>query len=225
METLQITREQWKTCVVVPCYEVSDGGRVRDAKSHRVLRSWTTRKGYARITVQKGLACPKNYVVHRLVALTFLGDAGPDMQVAHLNGCPGDNRLQNLRWVTPSENQLHREMHGTSWHRQDRRTKFDQETVGLIRKEMLNGGSVSAIAAKYCVTTYTVWKIHQGCTRRTGDENKALSMDCIDALISACEQRFAPPKDGEDDNAPLADVTYTMIRSARTALNTLRILH
>jgi len=43
--------------------------------------------------------------VHRIVAETFLHNPKNKKQVDHINGERQDNRLENLRWVTHSENQ------------------------------------------------------------------------------------------------------------------------
>lgn len=48
----------------------------------------------------------KAYLVHRLVALTFIGEIPEDYHVCHNNGIPTDNRVENLRIDTPSSNQL-----------------------------------------------------------------------------------------------------------------------
>ena len=45
--------------------------------------------------------------------MTFIGKAHNTMHSAHLNGVRTDNRLENLKWVTPKENTFHRIAHGT----------------------------------------------------------------------------------------------------------------
>jgi DNA-binding transcriptional ArsR family regulator len=51
--------------------------------------------------------------VHRIVAETLLGPCPEGLEVAHLNGNRRDSRLTNLRYVTRSENHLHKIAHGT----------------------------------------------------------------------------------------------------------------
>ena len=47
----------------------------------------------------------KNFLVHRLVAETFLSNPNNLPQVDHRNRIKTDNRLENLRYVSRSENQ------------------------------------------------------------------------------------------------------------------------
>ena len=56
------------------------------------------------------------YYIHRLVAKTFLDDYSEDLEVDHKNHDKKDNRLKNLRMVTPSQNQ---------------KNKIDKEFAGL----------------------------------------------------------------------------------------------
>ena len=51
--------------------------------------------------------------VHRLMLITFIGPRPKGMQCRHLDGNKENNRLDNLCWGTPKENQADRRKHGT----------------------------------------------------------------------------------------------------------------
>lgn len=52
------------------------------------------------------------YRVHRVVCYLQTGEDHPDLEVAHANGVRTDNRPENLRWATRSENELDKPVRG-----------------------------------------------------------------------------------------------------------------
>lgn len=113
----------WKTIPQYPDYEVSSCGLVRKIRNTRygkpfVLSARPDRAGYQQVAIWEaghhsgGRGIPRP--VHRLVAFAHIGPPPSDRHVvAHLDGVASNNAVENLRWVTPEENEAHKEAHGT----------------------------------------------------------------------------------------------------------------
>lgn len=54
----------------------------------------------------------KFYSVHRLVYETFFGEIPEGMVIDHINGIRDDNRIENLRCITQSENAMNAQSNG-----------------------------------------------------------------------------------------------------------------
>lgn len=71
--------------------------------NYRSPAHWTlgsnTYDGYKTIRVNKN-----TYRVHRLVAEAFLDNPENKPEIDHINRIPYDNRIENLRWATRSDN-------------------------------------------------------------------------------------------------------------------------
>lgn len=65
--------------------------------------------GYLRVSLGAGA----DRYIHRLVVQSFRGPIPPGMQVRHLDGDRTNNRLENLKVGTPSENESDKLRHGT----------------------------------------------------------------------------------------------------------------
>ena len=99
--------EVWKTIPGHPKYEASSLGRIRSPRT--VLATSTTNAGYLRTN----LGSKAQGLVHRFVASAFLGPCPRGYCVAHKNGVKTDNRIENLKYATRSENALHCRFEGT----------------------------------------------------------------------------------------------------------------
>ena len=111
--------EQW---LPVPGYEgyysASSLGRVRsenrtityiNGRSRRfpehILKPYKHPDGYLSVWLCKNRKQKKRFI-HNLVMEAFIGEAPAGMQACHWNDDKEDNRLENLRWGTPTENML-----------------------------------------------------------------------------------------------------------------------
>lgn len=95
---INIEEEKWKNVRGTWDYEVSSLGRARKVGKRKLITGYT-RNGYIYVQINK-----KQKSLHRLVAEAFLPNPNGKEQVDHLNGNRLDNRVKNLRWVTPKEN-------------------------------------------------------------------------------------------------------------------------
>lgn len=85
---------------------VSLGGRIGGSKQRREIKARKKRDGYLMFRVSKdGKQSELN--LHRIVAQVFISNPKNKKEVNHKNGIRHDNRVSNLEWVTPKENQQH----------------------------------------------------------------------------------------------------------------------
>ena len=80
-----------------------------------ILKQRTDKDGYKVLSLSKK---GKNrlYLVHRLIAITFIDNPNNKPQINHINEDKTDNRTENLEWCTPKENTNH----GTAIERRKR---------------------------------------------------------------------------------------------------------
>jgi hypothetical protein len=125
-------------------YEVSDQGRVRSLDRVILDSRGVTRRFrgveltpvgpnenylYPTVFLRTGVRTTRrNTRVHVLVAGAFIGPRPVGHDVRHLNGNPGDNRLENLAYGTRSDNMQDASAHGRVW-RGGRLSKRDMEVM------------------------------------------------------------------------------------------------
>ena len=79
-------------------------------KTNKILKQQISNCGYCRVELYYKIN--KKYTsrkmsVHRLVALAYIDNSEHKPDVNHINGDKLDNCIENLEWVTPSENDYH----------------------------------------------------------------------------------------------------------------------
>lgn len=100
-------------------YEVSSDGRVRSIdreellnngwnrhRKGRVLKQMPKKTGYMCVNLYKH-SHMRTFLVHRIVASAFIANPDGKPEVNHINGNKHDNRVENLEWVSESENIRH----------------------------------------------------------------------------------------------------------------------
>ena len=82
---------------------VSNNGKGKYVQKERILKAGIRKGGYKAVVLHKD-SKGKNFFIHRLVATAFLDNPFNKEYVDHINTNTGDNRVENLRWVSPKEN-------------------------------------------------------------------------------------------------------------------------
>lgn len=130
-------------------YQVSNTGLVKSirlvGKSKRVReiilkedKQVTKHSTYLRVTLSKeGKA--KRFSVHRLVALAFIPNPENKPFVNHIDNDASNNNVQNLEWVTHSENMIHAEKQGRLFEAQSAGgTKAGQKAKEKVENRIRN---------------------------------------------------------------------------------------
>lgn len=94
-------------------YQISNFGRVKSLpkkngnsyQEERILKP-KNNQGYMQVNLYKNKKC-KSIVIHRMVAKAFIKNEYNKREVNHIDGNKANNRVDNLEWCTPSENQKH----------------------------------------------------------------------------------------------------------------------
>lgn len=102
----------WRPIVDPNLYLVSRDGQIWSRAAGRPKAQYPRAGGHMRASLSVNGKSRALYV-HRLVLEAFVGPCPEGMEGCHNNGNPADNRLENLRWDTRSENVYDAVRHGT----------------------------------------------------------------------------------------------------------------
>ena len=126
--------KEWKIIQDFPNYMVSNYGEVKNIKTNLVLKPYVTKRKYVYVNLRKENKS-YNVQVHRLVAKAFIPNLQIKPCVNHIDYNPSNNKVDNLEWVTHSENCKHSSKNISKSHK----GKIHSKTHNLnVRKAMLN---------------------------------------------------------------------------------------
>lgn len=87
-------------------YEVSNLGNIKSLRRNKIMKQGVHSFGYRYVILSKNNES-KNLLVHRLVAEAFISKIEGKTDVNHIDGNKYNNSVDNLEWVSKSENMYH----------------------------------------------------------------------------------------------------------------------
>jgi len=132
-------------------YKVTRCGQVIGARLGRPLKPTKIHNGYLRLGLKIDDGRYLSYLVHRLVAIVYIENPENKPEVNHKNGDKLDNRVENLEWVSRSENQKHAfatGLNSISGCRNPRNILTDSEVVEIYNSLLEGARSIDIAREK-----------------------------------------------------------------------------
>ena len=143
--------EIWKPIKDTDRYSISNFGRFRNNRTGYIQKPTDNGYGYKKVMISLNGKL-KQYYIHRLVAEAFCLKQENQTEVDHIDGNRGNNVVENIRWVTHSENQLNMTQRGKNCKR-----KLTVEQVREIREKYKNGQTnLSKLGREYNVKHHAI---------------------------------------------------------------------
>jgi hypothetical protein len=147
-----------KTIKDFPNYKLTQDGILTNTTLGKVITP-IIKNGYVSVRMSKNNKIHWRSL-HRLMYETYLGNIPDGMHVDHINGIRTDNRIENLRLLTPLENNKNRKFlcRGENVNT----NKLTEVQVMEIREAKSRGVNAPILAQKYGVNKSTINRIAKG---------------------------------------------------------------
>jgi len=149
----------WKPILDFEDYIISNFGEIKN-KHNQILKPRKDKDGYLRIKLFHN-TIPKRNGVHTLVLNTFLYHKLLGLTCNHKDGNKLNNFINNLEWVTQSNNNKHAYRTGLKNHKGENHPKCKHtfKDILTIRKLFQKGLTQTEIAIKYHTTQPRIHEI------------------------------------------------------------------
>ena len=142
-------------------YAATRDGRIYSYNKKIYLKSYRMSNGYHQITLYDFNRMPNKYLLHRLIASTFISNEDNLPQVGHMDDNPSNNSVDNIYWTTQMENNHHGDRIERIAKANSKRPVFCIE----LNKEFI---SASAASRELGVDRTGIWKCCNGLANTAG---------------------------------------------------------
>lgn len=150
-------------------FAVSSNGQIKNVITGTVYKQHLNNEGYFQVCVSlSGRKDKKVFKIHKAVAGTFIPNPQNKPQVNHIDGNKQNNYVENLEWVTGSENMRHAFDTGLSNPKRgtdSSQAKLSSEDVIYIRENYIARDSTygaRALGRKFNINKDTILRIIHG---------------------------------------------------------------
>ena len=151
--------EKWLTIKNYPMYQISNYGNIKSSYHNKKNLTGTINKGYLTVGLYHN-NIRKRIPIHILVINTFrvCYDVNK-IYVNHIDGNKLNNRLDNLEFVTPSENTLHASNNNLIKYRMGENHTHTKLNIDIVKEIFYSNDSIKNIANKFNISISNVYNI------------------------------------------------------------------
>lgn len=168
--------KEWRDVTEYSNYEVNQFGEIRNKKRKQILKPLVNPNGYCYVCFNI-FGKRKRFAIHRIVANAFIPNPDELKEVNHKDYNKKNNCVQNLEWVSSSQNKKHaylkEENHvsrGKKVNQYSLDGEFLQSYNSLQEAAAAVGGNFSAISnccnGKTKSSKGFIWKFSEGSTTK-----------------------------------------------------------
>ncbi len=141
-------------------FEASNLGNIRLSNCKTLIKKQVHTKGYYMVSLPKTKSKP---LVHRLVAIAFLGSPKEKLEVNHIDGNKKNNNINNLEWISHRDNIMHARSLGLMTNGgEDPRKLTSEDVLNIRRLYRPQKYTQQMLAKQFNVSTTTISLIIRG---------------------------------------------------------------
>lgn len=148
-------------------YTINEMGEIFNTRTTKKLKPYLSDWGYFKVSVSD-YPLKKTYLVHRLIALSFIPNPDNKPEINHIDGNKQNNSIENLEWVTTTENIRHALMFGLMpTGDKHPKVKVTDNEILIIKQMRKDNITYKKISEKFGISVTHACRVAKGKRRGT----------------------------------------------------------